>query len=122
MDWRRRGGVNLGHKAQKVKFVTLEMEIVEMGNLQPVRSTDEARERGKAGGIASGIARRKKRDLRLALLALMDNVEDGQTGAERMAAALFKKAVEGDIKAIAMIAELVEQGNSREELAEIGIF
>lgn len=93
-----------------------------MSNLQPVRSKDEARERGKAGGIASGIARRKKRDLRLALLALMDGVEDGQTGAERIAAALFRKAVDGDIKAIAMVTELVEQGNHREGLAEVGIF
>ena len=31
-------------------------------NLQPVRSTEEARERGKNGGIASGKARREKRD------------------------------------------------------------
>ena len=31
-------------------------------NLQPVRSKEEARERGKNGGIASGKARREKRD------------------------------------------------------------
>ena len=93
-----------------------------MNNLRPIRSTDEARERGKAGGIASGIARRKKRDMRLALLALMDGVEGGQTGAERIAAALFEKAVAGDIKAIAMVTELVEQGNSREESLELGLF
>ena len=32
-------------------------------NLKPVRTTEEARERGRKGGIASGEARRKKRDL-----------------------------------------------------------
>lgn len=31
-------------------------------NLQPVRSKEEAREKGKNGGIASGKARREKRD------------------------------------------------------------
>lgn len=32
-------------------------------NLQPVRSTEEARKRGRNGGIASGKARRKKASL-----------------------------------------------------------
>lgn len=33
-------------------------------NLVPVQSAEEARERGRKGGIASGVARRRKRSLR----------------------------------------------------------
>ena len=33
-------------------------------NLKPYRSEDEAREGGRRGGIASGAARRRKRDMR----------------------------------------------------------
>lgn len=77
-------------------------------NLKPVRSEEEARELGRKGGIASGEARRKKRDLRITLRALMDDVDDsGKTGTERLAAALFKKAVEGDVKAIDKVRDFV---------------
>lgn len=90
-------------------------------NLKPVQTKDEARERGKAGGIASGAARRKKRDLRIALLALMDEKVGGKTGIERIAAALFQKALEGDVKAIMAIQGQVLAGNSLEADAELGI-
>lgn len=40
-------------------------------NLQPVRTKKEARERGRAGGIASGKARRKKASLRKAAERIM---------------------------------------------------
>ena len=39
-------------------------------NLRPVRTKEEARERGRAGGIASGKARREKANLRK-LMAMM---------------------------------------------------
>lgn len=46
-------------------------------NLKIIRSTEEARVRGRAGGIASGRARRKKKTIRDTLLALRDaSVED----------------------------------------------
>ena len=91
-------------------------------NLKPVQSTAEARERGRRGGIASGEARRKKRDLRFALLALMETTDDtGSTGTERLAAALFKKALEGDVKAIAMVQELTEQAVRMEESELFGL-
>lgn len=90
-------------------------------NLKPIRSTGEARALGKIGGIKSGAARRQKRDLRLSLLALMDQKVDGQNGSERLAAALFKKALEGDLKAILLINNLVQRGNGMEESAELGL-
>lgn len=41
-------------------------------NLNPVRSKKEATERGRAGGIASGEARRKKRTMKAAAKILLD--------------------------------------------------
>lgn len=40
-------------------------------NLKPVRTKSEARERGRAGGKASGEARRRKADFRRTLNALL---------------------------------------------------
>lgn len=41
-------------------------------NLKPVRSTDEAKKKGAAGGKASGAARRKKRDARSAINMILN--------------------------------------------------
>ena len=49
-------------------------------NLKPARSTEEARERGKKGGIASGEARRRKKTMREALeMLLFDTKLNEQT-------------------------------------------
>jgi len=48
------------------------MKAGEAKNLKPVRTKEEARKRGRAGGIASGKARRKKKTIRDTLLALRD--------------------------------------------------
>lgn len=90
-------------------------------NLKPIRSTDEARRLGRKGGVKSGAARRRKRDLRLALAILMDEKVDGLTGSERLAAALFKKGIEGDMKALMLIQNLVQSANSMEENEELGL-
>jgi len=79
-------------------------------NLKPARSKSEARERGANGGRASGAARRKKRDLRACMIALLETcTEDGRTGSEVMAAKLYEAALSGDVKAIKTIAELTGQ-------------
>ena len=41
-------------------------------NLQPVRTKEEAKERGRNGGIKSGEARRRKRDMKAAATMLLD--------------------------------------------------
>ena len=41
------------------------------GNLKPVRTEEEAREKGRRGGIKSGESRRRKRDMRKAAQLLM---------------------------------------------------
>ena len=61
-------------------------------NLIPVRTKEEARERGTNGGIASGEARRKRKTLREELLALL-SVDGTQ---ERVSLALIKEATEGN--------------------------
>lgn len=91
------------------------------GNLKTL-SPDEARIQGQKGGIASGEARRRKRDLRFALLALMDGDVNGMTGMEAMAAALYQKALAGDVAAIKLIQGLVLAGNQIESEEEMGLW
>lgn len=80
-------------------------------NLKPnsKRSPKEVRENGAKGGIASGEARRKKRDLKLAIQALLEaDIKDKKTGdvmsgAEALAVAQFRKAMRGDTKAFEVL-------------------
>lgn len=87
-------------------------------NLKPVRSTDEARKRGAAGGKASGAARRKKRDARSAIslllnMAVRKNLEENMgemgfqeedwTNMNAMWARIFTDAMSGDKAAQKMI-------------------
>ena len=51
-------------------------------NLKPVRSENEARELGKKGGIASGIARREKRDMAYFARLMLDEVITDKKGNE----------------------------------------
>lgn len=76
-------------------------------DLKHPRSTDEAKEWGRKGGRASGEARRKKRAMRERLQALLDGVQNGQSGADALAAALFGKALSGDVKAFETIMAVV---------------
>ena len=67
-----------------------------------------------AGGKASGEARRKKRDLRIALEALLEKEftdKKGVTlsGAEVISAKLFEQATKGNIKAFETIRSTVGQ-------------
>ena len=104
-------------------------------NLIPVRSTEEARERGRNGGRASGEARRRKKSLREAAeLYLSLPVADkrawnklAREGVEpedadnQMAiiAGLTIKAVKGDAKAAKLLFELV--GDQRGEDDEVKV-
>ena len=98
-------------------------------NLIPVRSTEEARERGRNGGRASGEARRRKKSLREAAelylsLPVADKrawnklARDGVAPEDvnnQMAiiAGLTIQAVKGDAKAAKLLFELL--GDGREE-------
>ena len=61
-------------------------------NLIPVRSEEEAREKGRKGGIKSGESRRKRKTLKEELLALL---EDGDTQ-NRISVALVQEALNGN--------------------------
>ena len=67
-----------------------------------------SQEEAKRGGIASGEARRKKRDLKLAIQVLLETDIKGKngeikSGAEAIAIAQFQKALKGDAKAFELI-------------------
>lgn len=72
-------------------------------------------EEQSAGGRASVEARRRKRDLRLALEALLEKSYSDKksgvtmTGAETISTALFKKALKGDTRAFEVIRSTVGQ-------------
>ena len=86
----------------------------QQGNLKPVRSTSEARLRGKNGGIRSGEARRAKKTLREVLLLLNGKCTEAEVKARMqslgiaakdmtnqmaMTVAMFDEAMQGNVQA-----------------------
>lgn len=72
------------------------------------QSGDEAVKNGRKGGIASGEARRKKRDIRAAIEMLLEKDYNGKngeriSGAEAIAIKQMEKALKGDTKAFEVI-------------------
>lgn len=97
-------------------------------NLRPVRSTEEARERGRAGGKASGKARRRKADFRKTLnLLLTTEIENEEwkpvlesLGLERtlesaLLMAQIKAALAGSTKAATFVAKYSGQSPEPDE-------
>lgn len=80
-------------------------------DLIPIRSTEEAKEKGRAGGKKSGEARRKKKLLKETLEAMLE-IEDkkGRTMQDAICIALFKRANAGDTKAFEIIRDTIGQG------------
>lgn len=77
-------------------------------NLNPVRSENEAREKGKKGGIASGEARRKKKTIRETLeMMLAGQMPDGATRRDAIVVALMEKALSGDVRAFEAIRDSI---------------
>lgn len=72
-------------------------------NLRPVSSKDEARERGRKGGLASGEARRKRKTLKEELLLMLSEGETQQS----VTLALVEKAMSGDTKAFEVIRDTI---------------
>lgn len=106
-------------------------------NLRPVRNEKEARELGKKGGVASGIARRQKKTL-AQIGDMIGNLDikseknrailkDAGINDEDMindVGMLFRlnlKAQQGDPKAIELLAKLRGQLKNEEPLANINI-
>lgn len=79
-----------------------------------VPSSEEARENGRKGGIASGKARREKKMLRECLEILLekeivDKHGNAMTGAEAMAAKVFQQALKGDLRAFEIVRDTAGQ-------------
>lgn len=82
-------------------------------NLRPNEYKLTLEER-KKGGIASGEARRKKRDIRLAMEALLEKQYKGKdgkqlSGAEAIALKQMEKALKGDAKAFELVRDTAGQ-------------
>ena len=97
-------------------------------NLRPIRSTEEARERGRAGGKASGKARRRKADFRKTLnLLLTAEIENEEwkpvleslglecTLESALLMAQIKAALAGSTKAATFVAKYSGQSPEPEE-------
>ena len=87
-----------------------------MANEENLRPSEYklSQEEAKKGGIASGEARRRKRDIRLALEALLEKDVKGKngatmSGAEAIAIKQFEKALKGDTKAFEVIRDTAGQ-------------
>lgn len=74
-------------------------------NLRPALTTDEARELGRRGGIASGIARRKRKTMRDELLAILF-ADDGVV-AKNIAVAICREAKHGNVGAFRAITQVL---------------
>ena len=87
-----------------------------MANEQNLRPSEYklTQEEQKKGGIASGEARRRKRDIRLALEALLekeytDKSGKVMTGVEAIALKQMEKAMKGDTRAFEVVRDTVGQ-------------
>lgn len=83
-------------------------------NLKPVRTTSEARKRGRNGGIKSGEKRREKKLLKDYLDEVLKNKKikvDGKEvdGATAITLKLVQQALKGDVKAYTTIRDTLGQ-------------
>lgn len=98
-----------------------------MANEQNLRPSEYklSQEEAKKGGKASGEARRRKRDIRLALEALLekeytDKHGNTLTGAEAIALKQMEKALKGDTKAFEVVRDSAGQ-KPRETIEVTGL-
>ena len=73
---------------------------------QNMKSPEERKEIGRKGGKASGVARRRKKELKELLQIAMSIVDEetGLTKAEMLVASMMNKAIEnGDVKAAVFV-------------------
>lgn len=74
-----------------------------VSNLKPVRTKEEAREKGRNGGKASGKSRQERKALKEELLLLLSK---GNTQ-EKVSLALIKQAMNGNTKAYEIIRDTI---------------
>ena len=97
-------------------------------NLKPIRSSSEAKERGRKGGKASGVSRRKKANFRKTLNMLLTSKIDDEvlkktletmgidaTFESAMLMNMVKAALEGNVKAAYFVAQYSGQSGKTDE-------
>lgn len=98
-------------------------------NLKPVRTKEEARERGKNGGIKSGESRRRKRDMKSAATLLLDLAawgpnmkaqmekmgieEDDMTNQMAILVSMLSEAQNGNVRAAEFLRDTAGRNNDR---------
>ena len=94
------------------------------GNLIPMneRTTEEAREFGKKGGIASGEARREKATMKKALEMLLDEKNTkGKTYRDLATLGLIKGAIDGKAENYRTIVQLLGELEESKETPSVEI-
>lgn len=85
-------------------------------------TAEEARERGKKGGIASAKARAEKKQLKELLelaLSQPSNIVDGEDNYTAITAALVNKAIQGDTKAYEVIRDTLGQKPTEQQQMDL---
>lgn len=78
-------------------------------NMRPCRTKEEAKERGRNGGIASGIARKERKILtEIILRKLAERSASGQTKGEEIIDAMLQQAQKGNVKAFTALSDRAE--------------
>ena len=91
-----------------------DVKLANVKNLKPVQSKDEARKKGRAGGIASGKARRERKTLKEELLTLL-KTGDNQ---KKISIALLARALDGSTKAFEVIRDTIGEKPKDEIVVE----
>ena len=76
-------------------------------NLKPVRTKEEARKRGRQGGIKSGIVRAQRKTLREELITLLETKIEDKTIQEKISFSLIQEALSGNVKAFETIRDTI---------------
>lgn len=77
------------------------------GNLKPIRTESEAREKGKKGGKKSGEVRAQRKTLREELIALLETKIEDKTIQEKISFSLIQEAISGNVKAFETIRDTI---------------
>ena len=77
------------------------------GNLKPIRTKSEAREKVKKGGKKSGEVRAQRKTLREELIALLETKIEDKTIQEKISFSLIQEAISGNVKAFETIRDTI---------------
>lgn len=87
-----------------------------------VPTSEEAREMGRKGGIASGKARRERKAFKEALLLALETMtEEGKTIQDKGIESLMKKYIDGDLQAFTIVRDTVGENPTNKVEGKIGV-